>query len=170
MKIIGAILIIISTTWVGFEFAKRLSERPRQLRQLKVALQSLEAEIMYGLTPLAEASLNIAKQMPQPLSSFFLTFAEKLETCDGSALEAWKQSLKETWHLTSLCKGEYEVMTQFGSTLGQSDREQQQKQILLALTHLEREEVDAKEIQHRYEKMLKSLGFLGGLLVVILMM
>lgn len=170
MKIIGAILILIATTWVGFEFAKRLSERPRQLRQLKVALQSLEAEIMYGLTPLAEASLNIAKQMPQPLSSFFSIFAEKLRNADGSAHEAWNESLKDTWHLTSLCNGEYEVMSQFGSTLGQSDRQQQQKQIRLALTHLEREEGDAIQSQSRYEKMLKSLGFLGGLLVVILMM
>ncbi len=46
-KLIGAAIIIIATTWAGFEAAKKLSMRPRQLRQLKVAMQSLEAEIMY---------------------------------------------------------------------------------------------------------------------------
>ena len=51
-KLIGAILIIVATTWTGFEAARHLSERPKQLRQLKSALQSLEAEIMYGHTPL----------------------------------------------------------------------------------------------------------------------
>jgi stage III sporulation protein AB len=61
-------------------------------------------------------------------------------------------------------------MSQFGATLGQHDREHQQKQIRLTLNHLEREEGDAIESQNRYEKMLKSLGFLTGLLIVILMM
>lgn len=169
MKIIGAILIIMATTWVGFEFAKRLSERPRQLRQLKVALQSLESEIMYGLTPLAEASEHIAKQIPKPISYFFLCFSEGLKNGGASVRSAWEESLKETWHLTALRNGELEVMSQFGATLGQHDREHQQKQIRLTLTHLEREEGDAVEAQNRYEKMLKSLGFLTGILIVILM-
>lgn len=167
---IGAIFIILATTWVGFEFAKRLSERPRQLRQLKVALQSLESEIMYGLTPLAEASEHIAKQLPKPISYFFICFSDRLKVGGISVFKAWDESLKETWHLTALCKGELEVMSQFGATLGQHDREHQQKQIRLTLTHLEREEGDAVEAQNRYEKMLKSLGFLTGLLIVILMM
>ncbi len=170
MKIIGAILIIVATTWVGFEFARRLTERPRQLRQLKVALQSLESEIMYGLTPLAEASDHIAKQLPKPISYFFTYFSERLKQGESSVHKAWEDSLKETWHLTALCNGELEVMSQFGATLGQHDREHQQKQIRLTLNHLEREEGDAIESQNRYEKMLKSLGFLTGLLIVILMM
>lgn len=170
MKIIGAVLIIIATTWVGFEFAKRLSERPRQLRHLKIALQSLESEIMYGLTPLAEACEHIAKQLPKPICYFFTCFSERLKMGEASVHKAWDESLKETWQLTALCKGELEVMSQFGATLGQHDREHQQKQIRLTLNHLEREEGDAIEAQNRYEKMLKSLGFLTGLLIVILMM
>ncbi|MFC0561626.1 stage III sporulation protein SpoIIIAB [Halalkalibacter alkalisediminis] len=170
MKLIGAVVIILATTWLGFEFAKRLSERPKQLRQLKVAIQSLEAEIMYGLTPLAEASEHIAKQMPKPISYFFEHFSNRLLTKQETAFEAWEESLKETWNLTSMLDSEREVMMQFGATLGQHDREQQQKQIKLTLAHLEREEHEAKERQHRYERMIKSLGFLTGLLIVILML
>lgn len=51
IKIIGAILILASTSWGGMEFSKLLSQRPKQIRALKSALQSLEAEIMYGHTP-----------------------------------------------------------------------------------------------------------------------
>jgi len=69
MKMIGAGLILFATTWVGFEYAKKLRERPQQLRQLKVALQSLEAEMMYGLTPLATASERIALQMSKPITT-----------------------------------------------------------------------------------------------------
>ncbi|MBP3952315.1 stage III sporulation protein SpoIIIAB [Bacillus suaedae] len=170
MKLIGAAIIIFITTWIGFEFAKRLSDRPKQLRQLKVAIQSLEAEMMYGLTPLAEASENISKQLPKPVSSFFECFSKRLINKEETAYEAWQESLKETWAQTSMLESEREVMLQFGATLGQHDRQQQQKQIKLTLSHLDREEQEARERQQRYEKMIKSLGFLSGLLIVILML
>ena len=55
IKIIGAVFILGATTWAGFEVSKRLSDRPRQLRLFRNSLQTLEAEIMYGHTPLGEA-------------------------------------------------------------------------------------------------------------------
>jgi stage III sporulation protein AB len=166
----GAIFIIIATTWAGFEAAKHLSARTRQLRQLKVALQSLEAEIMYGHTSLIVASQNISKQLPNPLSQLFETFAAKLIKGHTSVKGAWEESLEVVWRFTAFKQGEYEVLKQFGETLGQHDRISQQKHIKLALSHLEREEADAIDRQNRYERMMKSLGVLTGLLLVILLM
>lgn len=170
IKIIGAILIIFATTWTGFEAARQLSERPRQLRVLKTALQSLEAEIMYGHTPLHEASRRLAVQLPGPLDQFFSIFAQKLTESETIVRDAWEGSLKEIWGQTAFKKNEFEIMKQFGETLGRHDRLSQQKQILLTLTHLEREESEAREKQTRYEKMVKSIGFLAGLLLSILLM
>jgi stage III sporulation protein AB len=170
MKLIGACFILLATTWTGFETSRFLNERPRQLRQLKVALQSLEAEIMYGHTPLSEAALHLANQLSFPLSHLFEQFAAKLQTGETSVKQAWEESLQEVWKLTALKQGEFEIMKQFGETLGQYDRIAQQKQITLALVHLEREEQDALEKKARYEKMAKSLGVLTGLLLIILLM
>ncbi|MDP4169131.1 MAG: stage III sporulation protein SpoIIIAB [Bacillota bacterium] len=169
IKLIGAIFIIISTTWTGFEASRHLSERPKQLRQLKSALQSLEAEIMYGHTPLHEAARRLASQLSKPLSWFFESFAKKLTDTETTVKDAWELSLKEVWKLTALKQAEFEVMKQFGETLGRHDRHSQQKQIILTLTHLEREEADARDKQDKYEKMVKSLGFLTGLLLIILL-
>lgn len=170
IKIIGAILIILATTWTGFEAARHFNERPRQLRLLKSALQSLEAEIMYGHTPLHEASRRLAVQMSKPLSTFFESFAKKLTHTETTVRDAWEESLNEVWKQTAFKQGEYEIMKQFGETLGRHDRISQQKQIQLTLTHLEREEADAFDRQAKYEKLVKSLGVLSGLLVVILLM
>lgn len=170
MKWFGAILIIAATTWIGFVAAKRLSERTRQLRQIKVALQSLEAEIVYGLTPLTEAAAKVADHLTEPVSTFFRTFSEILLEGQKGVAESWNESLNKTKQTTCLEKGEIEILKQFGATLGQHDREHQQKQIKLTLLHLEREEAEAREAQLRYEKMMKSLGFLTGLLVVILLL
>lgn len=169
IKLIGAIFILTATTWTGFEASRYLSDRPRQLRQLKSALQSLEAEIMYGHTPLHEAARRLAEQLPTPLSKLFDTFAKILTDTETTVKEAWEASLKEVWKITALKQGEFEIMKQFGETLGRHDRFSQQKQIILTLTHLEREEADAREKQAKYEKMVKSLGFLGGLLLIIIL-
>ncbi|MBD1378804.1 stage III sporulation protein SpoIIIAB [Metabacillus arenae] len=170
IKLLGAVFIVLATTWTGFEAARHLSERPRQLRQLKAALQSLEAEIMYGHTPLKDAAEHIASQTAKPLSWFFERFAKRLTKGHTSVKTAWDDSLDQIWKLTAFKKGELEVLRQFGETLGQHDRVSQQKHIRLALTHLEREEADAIDKQQRYERMVKSLGFLSGLLLIILLM
>jgi len=170
MKLIGAVFIIVATTWTGFEASRHLSERPRQLRMLKSALQSLDAEIMYGHTPLHEAARRLTTQIAKPLSWFFESFASRLTSAETTVKIAWEESLNEIWKLTALKQGEYEIMKQFGETLGRHDRVSQQKQILLALAHLEREEHDAYERQAKYEKMVKSLGFLSGLLLIILLL
>ncbi|WP_409301610.1 stage III sporulation protein SpoIIIAB [Peribacillus sp. SCS-155] len=168
-KLFGAVIIILATTWLGFEASRHLSQRPRQLRQLKVALQSLEAEIMYGHTPLAEAARKLSRQMPKPMSLFFESFAIKLSAGETTVKSAWSESLSEIWRWLALKQGEFEILSQFGETLGRHDRYHQQKQILLAITHLEREENDAIDKQGKYEKMVKSLGFLSGLLLIILL-
>ncbi|AEV20020.1 Stage III sporulation protein AB [Geobacillus thermoleovorans CCB_US3_UF5] len=170
MKWFGALLILAASTWLGFAAARVLHERPLQLRQLKAALRALEAEVMYGHTPLADAAMHLARQTAAPLSELFERFAAALCTEETSAAEAWEKSLRAVWGKTALKQGEFEVMKQFGATLGQYDRLTQQRQIALALAHLEREEAEALDNQARYAKMAKSLGVLAGLLLVILLM
>jgi stage III sporulation protein AB len=170
MKLFGAIFILLASTWVGFEMAKQLNERTRQLRQLKTALQSLEAEIMFSHRPLGDISLLLAAQLPKPLSLLFERFSARLDDEEAGVKQAWENSLEDIWEQTALKRGEKEVLKQFGETLGQHDRYSQQKHILLALSHLDREEKEAVERQAQYEKMVKSLGFLSGLLLVILLM
>ena len=60
------------------------------------------------------------------------------------------------------------MIIDFGKTLGIFDREDQLAHLARTQTHLEVEEGRAREEQERYEKMCKSLGILGGALIVIL--
>lgn len=169
MKWIGALLIIFSTTWLGFYFAGRLSERTKELRSWKLALQSLEAEVMYSQLPLQEASRRIANQLNGQIQIFLLSFANQLETSALSAKEAWKNSLQEYANKVSIKDSDIQVLLQFGETIGMHDKFSQQKQIILALKHLEREEQEAIDSQASYERMSKMLGILSGILIVILL-
>jgi stage III sporulation protein AB len=103
------------------------------------------------------------------VNTFFYLLSEKLAYGEVTLKEAWDETLQQFWPQTAMKKNELEIMKQFGATLGLSDRENQQKQIRLALSHLEREEAEARAAQSQYEKTLKSLGILAGLLLVILL-
>ncbi|AIC95033.1 stage III sporulation protein SpoIIIAB [Shouchella lehensis] len=170
MRWLGALLIICCTTLYGFYQARLLQERPQHIRQLRSALQSLEAEIVYGQTPLAKASINISKQLNGPVAALFKSFSLRLTERKATANKAWEAAIEDTWKSLSLKEKEKEVLLQFGATIGTMDRNHQQKQLKLTQTHLERDEEEARVIQARYEKMYKTLGVLAGLFIVILMM
>ena len=84
-----------------------------------------------------------------PSTVFLINLEINSTQSETTVRDAWEESLKEIWGKTALKKGEFEIMKQFGETLGRHDRVSQQKQIMLTLTHLEREESDARDRQFR---------------------
>ncbi|MFC4558782.1 stage III sporulation protein SpoIIIAB [Virgibacillus kekensis] len=169
MNWIGALLFIGTTTWIGFEISSRLNNRPKHIRQLKNALQILEAEILYSQLPLQDAFQTIARQIPQPVSNFFQSLNESISKGNTELFRFWNEHVNELLRESALGANEGEILKQFGRTLGQHDFEQQQKHIMLTINHLDRELEDARENQARYSKMAKSLGLLCGLFVVLLL-
>jgi len=165
---LGSFIVIGAMTWIGFEWARQLETRPKQIRQLKNALQILEAEIAYSQTPLNEAFLLISKQVPQPTSSLFQDLSEQLMLGEQSFSALWEACIGRHAEMTALGGNERDIMLQFGKTLGQHDLHQQEKQLILAKSHLERELEEARTNQLRYAKMARTLGFLGGLFIVLL--
>ncbi|WP_096270560.1 stage III sporulation protein SpoIIIAB [Paucisalibacillus globulus] len=169
MKWIGALLFISATTWLGFEWSNKLTRRPKHIRQLINALQTLEAEILYSQLPLHDAFSSIARQIPEPCASFFQLVADRMIEKNSYFETVWNESVTTYKESSSLGENEKEILLQFGRTIGQHDFTQQQKHIQLTIKHLERELQDARDEQDRYGKMAKNLGFLTGLFIVLLL-
>lgn len=168
MKWIGAVLLICATTLIGFDRASKLSKRPKEIIQIKHALQILEAEIVYSQATLSEAFNKIAQQLPSPVAILFQRVATELQT-SSDLTKTWIEQVNYFLMHASLSQDEAEVLKQFGKTLGQHDITQQKKYIQLALTHLDRILTEAQENHQRYGKMYKNLGVLAGLFLVLLL-
>ncbi|OUM84804.1 MAG: stage III sporulation protein AB [Bacillus thermozeamaize] len=170
MKWMGMILILFSATALGFYYSRRFAERPQQLRHLQAAFEMLETDVLYRLERLSDSFYRIGSTIPKPIGPLFHIAAEELDRSDGLPTEqCWERALRRIWPETSLKEKEQEVLLQFGHSLGNSDRESQVKHIRALLRHLQVEEELAREEQLKYEKMSRTLGFLGGLFVVILL-
>jgi len=163
-------MVLVSASMVGWQISRTYVKRPVQLRALLVALQMLETEIVYGLTPLQRAFFKVGQRVNKEVGNLFLSAAELLEQGRAlSAEESLQKAMMRHWPQTAFRKQEQEVLASLAQVLGSSDREDQQKHLRLAVTHLRGLEEEARAEQDKYEKMYKSLGFLGGLLAVILM-
>lgn len=169
LKLLGSVIILAASTMGGLYFAKRYSDRPRELRILQQALLMLETEIVYGVVPLNLAMKHIGDRVSGSIRMVFREMSKNLQELDGaSTFECWKLAINKYFHLTALKLQDKEILMQFGLTLGISDREDQMKHIKLTIQNLATEELLAREDQKQYEKLSKSLGVLLGLLIVIL--
>lgn len=167
MKWLLALLFMTVTTWIGLEWGQHFNRRPIHIRQLKNALQILEAEMLYSQAPLQDAFRMIATQMPEPTKLLFSNLVQEMSSQTTDFNQLWEQAVEKYMRHSALLDSEQEILLQFGRTIGQHDFDQQQKYIQLALSHLDRELEEARSQQHKYGKIAKSLGFLSGLFIVI---
>lgn len=170
LKLLGAALILFAGTMVGFAQSFALARRPRQIRELIQALQRLETEIAYGFAPLHEALENAGRPLSPPVSRIFRSAGKRLNGSEPiSVEESWLAAVEEGWPHTALRSGEREVFRQLASSLGVSDREDQRKHLMLAVSQLQAEEAAAVDHNRTFGSMWKSMGVLAGALIVVLM-
>jgi len=169
IKLVGAVLIIFASTLFGFYKASLYAARPRQIRQLVHALKRLATEIGYGSTPLPVALRKLSAQCQRPLDQMFATIADRLSGGRSETVrQVWQETIQRFWGQTAMKAPEQETLLELASTLGISDREDQLKHLELAITGLQHEEAVARDEQQKFEKLSRSLGMLGGALIVIL--
>ncbi len=169
LKIAASALIILATTIIGFDIARRYRDRPQHLRQLQSALQGLATEISYGATPLPEAFASLATTHRPPIADMFQVAASQLARPGTTAAVAWQAGLETLLKRSALGQRDLAVVGQLGTVLGLSDRLDQERHLLLALQHLQREEVLAEQERQQNERMWRYLGVLSGLLLVIVL-
>lgn len=170
LKLVGSAIVVAASGLTGIAVAGNYSRRPRELRSLQSALQVLETEIAYGATPLLEAMRLVAVRSDQAAGKLFSGTAALLSHMSGmTASEAWEKSLEFYYPATALKPQDLFILRNLGSSLGVSDREDQIKHLQLAMEQIRRETAAAEEEASRNVKMWSYLGFLGGLMLVLVL-
>lgn len=168
LKLAGAALVILACGLVGIIMAQNYVERPRQLKSILAALQMLETHILYAASPLPEAFYMIGQRCEAKIAPLFKTTSKLLtEQAGYSATEAWHKALGESFNQTSFSISDLQILKNFGETLGISDRHDQEKHIKLAVEQIKMEISKAEEAALKSTRMWRYMGFMGGLLLVI---
>jgi len=166
----GGLLIITASGLLGILFSNRLSSRYNELKNLRRFMQMLETEVTYGATPLPAALRNISNKAEGLISSFFVCISDSLTDRRFYTLwDAWVFAADTALADSSLQRSDIELVKSFGSILGGSDRADQKKHFELFYLQLKHQEDAALEEIKRSSKMYRSLGFLLGIAVFVVL-
>lgn len=115
----GAALVIAGCGGFGFSIASGYKREEGILRQLLRALNYMEWELQYRLTPLPELCRQAGKETRGTLREVFCNLARELEwQTSPDAASCMTAALKRSHELPRRVRG---IMKQLGHTLGRFD-------------------------------------------------
>lgn len=170
IRILGAVLVVAASAGIGFSYSFRLGRRLEQLRQLERMTLLLKGEISYGCAALPEALISIGKKMPEPFACFLEKVADRLSGYpDKSFQQVFQEEVEENLKQSALTAKDKEALMQMGAFLGYLDKDMQLRTVDLYLQELEREIKATGESIPGKQKLCRSLGIMGGLFLVLLL-
>ena len=162
----GAALVILGCGGFGFLLAAGYRSTENALRQLTAALDYMECELRYHMTPLPILVKNAGKERTGVVGSVFLQLASELEaqvtpevsTCMHAALS----------HVGDMPKQLRSVFTELGQTLGRFDLNGQLKGLNAARQRCRRELEALSANRDVRLRSYQTLGLCAGAALAIL--
>ena len=115
-----------------------------------------------------EALARVAGNCDRLVEPLFSRAAAEFAASTGiTAANAWENALIHYYPGTALKPQDLSILRSLGSSLGRSDREDQVKHLHLAMEQIKSAMAGAEEEAARNVKLWSYLGFLGGLITVL---
>lgn len=127
LKIIGAILVIVGSGSFGFLISASHIKEEKNLRQINTALEYMECDLQYRLTPLPQLFIQVSKQCCGYPHSVFWGIGSQLEAQDHPDIQCCVESiLINTKGGTPIA---YNIFQRLGCSLGHFELDGQLKGI-----------------------------------------
>lgn len=170
IRLAGIGMIAAQVLALGFWYSLNTRKRIKNLHLMQTVLHMLKGEIGFTGRILEEAFEDISRRVGEPFGHFFESVSKQLQEQDGVGLmQIWENS-ETTLRGSGLKEEDLELFRKLGGELGFLDVDMQ-------LQTLELLEVQVSECVKRLErncesscKMYQSLGILGALTVIVVML
>ena len=171
LKLSGAVLVLAAAVLGGLYYGSFETYRSNDLQEMKKALAILKAEILFSMTPLPEAFLNIASRTRNPVADLFRRFSVCLKDNRREPIEdIWQSCLKAHAGKTYLNREDLAAFLSFGRTLGYLDRDMQEAGIAVTIGYIDTAVASLAQTRAKNQKMFASLGMFAGLITVIILL
>lgn len=166
-KLIGSILIIVACGGFGFKIAASYIKEERILRQFISALDYMECELQYRLTPLPILCHQTAAECSGVLQRVFLTFANELEDQISPDVErCMTAALQQTKDIPRLT---FEALDMLGKSLGRFDLDGQLKGLEAVRQDCRRNSEELSQNRNVRLRSYQTLGLCAGAAMAILL-
>lgn len=145
--------------------SKKYSNRVRDLKEIRKALNFFEEKIKFTYEPIPDVFEEISKKMSENIGEIFSNASKKMENI--SAGEAWEEAVNNA--NTSFTKEDIEILKGLAKMLGRTDIDGQVSEIRLTNKFIDVQIKDAENEKAKNEKLYKTLGATVGLAIVIVL-
>lgn len=168
LRLAGALLLAMGPAVIGFRAADCLRRRPRRLRETAGALEQMEREISYRLTPLPELFSTLSQEYSGPVGELFARCARDMDGLgQRSMAQIWRQALSDA-ALDIEGRG-LRALEELGEVLGRYDGKAVRGALKRACAELYMAADEAEREWERKGRMDQVLGLTAGALLVILL-
>ena len=171
VKLIGAVLVLVSAYAIGSLLAQQVKEQEKWLKDIKTALFLLMGELEYRQVPLPDALEIIGKRHGGRLAAFFQKLSGELAKKEGFSLqELWKKTAVSALKDCPLKAEQKEEFGDLGLYFMESDKDTRRSSLEFYLERLEEDIVGIRETGADKAYLCRTLGMLGGIFLLILVL
>lgn len=164
-KIILLISIVVASTGLGVLLSKKYSNREKELKEMKSALNIFATKIKFTYEPIPNVFLEIANKIGGNIGKIFERASIRMK--EENAGKAWNNAFEDVPN--NLSKEDVTILTNLGRMLGQTDVEGQISEIEVVEQFLENQLENARQEKIKNEKMYRTLGIVGGLMIAVIL-
>ncbi|MCI7768263.1 MAG: stage III sporulation protein AB [Oscillospiraceae bacterium] len=170
VKLLGTILLLFMSALTGSFAAEGLKARVRELKQLRLCLESLRLMIRYEALEVTE----IVRRLSEDSTFSGLAFIAPLKKYTDEACESGKMTFGEAWDKAlsenrgSLSEEDIALASRAGKILGSCDCDGQLSALTLLCEEADRLIMDAKEQYMAKGKLYRALGAITGAVIAVI--
>jgi len=165
VKFIGSIFIITATTSIGFSKSNEMQCHLHELEELKKLFCLLRSELQYTHAPFAEVFSKISTKTSTPYREWLSNLSQRLmNKTRGSFWEIWCLAIAEDLNKTNLKEDDLEELKNIGKNMEYIES------LDLFIEQLEYRIKNTREAYRSKRKLCQSMGIMGGIFLVILLL
>lgn len=171
MKLIGSVLVMISSCGIGFLYADEVRKRKEELEELYYLMKLILGDIRYMRATFPEAITKAMKRHTGSYSGFLNCIFEKMSDASGVAFQdIWKNAANIGLAYSAISVEDKQKLVRLGETINVTDRELVMSSFELYISELKEDINGLQSDAQVKKKFYRSIGVLAGIFIVVMFM
>lgn len=170
IKLLGGGLVFVSSVLLGIYYSMKEGFRAADLTDLKKAFLQLKSEIEFSHSFLADAMDAASKRLPRRLAVFFDNVATGLRESVGETGDIWRDVVREKLSATYLEVEDLDNLARLGESLASPNKSLQSEGIDMAVRYIDDKTAELRETSRKSRKLYGSVGVIGGILIIVVLL
>ncbi len=170
-KLVGSILVVLSTSIAGIMYGKQLNEYIDILVELQRILQLIQGEMHYTTAPLGNVFHDLSRKVREPYKSWLQAISAETELREENQFEKiWIKCVERYLKPLHLKERHYTKIEEYGFYLGQMDHHTFEKTGQLYIEQIDYEIKKMRTAVDSKKRIANCIGVMSGIFIVIMLL